>query len=231
MIHEIYSSGVGQAHFPAAGKRSQLGNGLLLDRGVGAIRILSVHADVLLPSRINPCCGPCVVVNKVRTSFWCCPLFPPSGKLTSACSGGARSHHRNSTGAATWRGCSLCILQVRRTRACSVFRQHTTLVGPTLQLHVSLTLRALRLFVVVIRRSLPGCRPGVMIHIVGSPQVILPTLPTSGQPSLTIFKRTEVSRAGSLTVWVLRCAIDGNHHAGRSCGTLRLTEGWIRCCC
>lgn len=96
VVDEIYASSVGKTHLPAAGKRTQLGYGLLLNGGVVRATCglsLAVHADVLLPTRIDPCCRARVVVHEVGPSLGRHSSFPAWRKLPCACSGGSRRHH------------------------------------------------------------------------------------------------------------------------------------------
>lgn len=100
VIHKVHPCSIGETHFPAAGQRSELRDGLLLDRGVvsALVLVLAVHADVLLSARINPGRGSRIMINKVRSSFRGVPLFPSWGELSGARSGRSCSHHGHRVG-------------------------------------------------------------------------------------------------------------------------------------
>jgi hypothetical protein len=100
VVHKVHPSSVGETHFPAAGQRSELRNGLLLDRGVvsALVLVLAVHADVLLSARVNPGRGSRIMINKVCSSFRGMPLFPSWRKLSGARGGRSCSHHGNRVG-------------------------------------------------------------------------------------------------------------------------------------
>lgn len=222
VVDKVHAGRVGQAHLPAAGQRAQLRDGLLLDRRVvvGA-GILAVHADVLLSARIDPGGGAGVVIDEIRPAFGGRPLLPPGRELPSACRGRSCGHHGHRVGAATrrrGRGLRGLILQIRRTGARAVLRQHPTLVRPPLQLHVGLALRSLRVFVVVRRRAGPRGGSRVVVDVIGPAQVVLPSLPSGRQTALTVFERAEVGPGAMLVVGGRRRPVDGDDRTGRSGG-------------
>src|ERR1700760_466721 len=87
MIHKVDPGSVCQAHFPTAGKRTELRHRLLLN-GV-SISIVAVHSNVLLTTWINPSSGTSIVINEVGSAFRRVSLFPTSGKLSGARSSSA----------------------------------------------------------------------------------------------------------------------------------------------
>src|SRR3954447_17142805 len=64
----------------------------MLDSGVAG-GVLTVHADILLTTGVDPGCCSGVVVDEVRTAFGGVTLFPARGEFTGSCCGGGSGHH------------------------------------------------------------------------------------------------------------------------------------------
>jgi hypothetical protein len=94
VVDKVHSRSVSEAHFPTARERSQLRHGLLLDSGVISTSVLpTVHPNVLLPSRVDPCGCASVMVNKVCATLRGVSLLPACWKLAGTCGGRTCSHH------------------------------------------------------------------------------------------------------------------------------------------
>ena len=63
VVNEVHSGGVGETHFPSRWQWSKLGHWLLLDSI--SLVLTTIHADVLLATWVDPCGGPCIVVDEV----------------------------------------------------------------------------------------------------------------------------------------------------------------------
>lgn len=174
-----------------------------MDRCVIAIVVLTIHSYILLSSRIDPCCGSSIMINKVCSAFWCMPLLPASGKFSRSVCGDASGHHRHSTGSICYSACSACrsawgwcpFSRLRGVCTSTVFWQHAVLMGPTFHLRVGLHLSTLTSSIIRRCRSCPRRRSRGVIHIVCSSQVVFPSFPTRRKSSLLVFKGTKVAVA------------------------------------
>jgi hypothetical protein len=162
VVNEVHSGSVGEAHLPTAGQGSELRNRLLLNGSVVTTSVLStVHPNVLLPSRVDPCGCSSVVVDKVCPTFGCVSLLPACWKFASTGGSSAGSHHLGSSSLIHRVRCLRRRVTVRgwRVGTCPVFRQYTCLMSLSLHILLLLHLAPLLASIVVGGRSDPGSLP------------------------------------------------------------------------
>lgn len=156
VVNKVNPCSIGQTHFPATGQGPKLRDGLLLYRRT--VCVLSIHANVLLTSRVDPRGCSRIVINKVGATFWGLPLFPACGQFASTSCRGSCRHHRHCIGRrAWWRTLWRSYRWERRVGPSPIFGQHTILMPGPLCLRLSLHLRALLSCVVASSWSAP-CR-------------------------------------------------------------------------
>lgn len=190
-------------------------HGHLLHRRVGASSGVgaAVHSNVLLSSRVDPCGGSGVVVHKVGTSLRREPLLPADGELAQSGRGGSRHGHGHRvgcrTGSATWRsGCNTAggcasshgsrgacsgsgagsVVRTESGRLGSLFGQRSVLMP--LPLQVSVVLSGLSRLGLVLRvgRTGPCGAAVVVVHVVGSAQIIGSSFPAGGQSAKLVLE-------------------------------------------
>lgn len=210
----------------------------MLDTAVG-VALPSVHPNVLLAPRVDPCSRPGVVVDEIRSALGRPSLLPSWRKLSCPRAGSPRiMHHRASCCCCggRWGGCLLG-RQRRRVRTGAVLGQRSVLMSLALDLRGRLRNTGFS----SPRRTgwpIPACCPSIVVDIIGSAQIVLPAFPTSGQSALRVLKRTESAtalpigspiqarRGSRATGW-------GRHHARRAVRNRQLppyAECTVRLC-
>ena len=169
---------------------------MLLDRGV--VRVLSIHADVLLSSGVHPGGSPGVVVHEVGPTFRRMPLLPQLRELPTSCGCRTSSHGYSACGSFGIVLLTRWLRGARGTRSRTILWQHSVLMALTLQLRVCFICVPLILCVVRCRRTNPGRGSSIVIDVVSPPEDILATFPSSGKSSVSILKRTVISRSTGL---------------------------------
>lgn len=171
VIDKVDSCSRGQTHLPSRRERTELTDGLRLDRQVALAG--SDDPDELLSSRVHPGGRSSVVVHKVWSTLGSESLFPASGQRSS--SGGSRV--AVGTGNST-----------RRPSRCSRSRpllwsniQHVISQSSLVVSSSSFTGRCSLSSIVgdlIVARSVPGSRSGVVVDIVLTTQMIDSSFPT-----------------------------------------------------
>lgn len=237
VIDEIDSRGRGETHFPSARERTELCDGLRLDREVSRSTGGADHSEQLLTTRVDPRGGTGIVIDEIRSSFRRESLFPSCWKG----SGTSRRRHRSTSGQESivrWRTTSCRRRRTVRSTSTGIkhiVRQTSLVVSRT---GITGARRLLcRVRTLIVTRSVPRRGPCVVVDIVLTPEVIDSTFPSGGERAQLVRVRVKVgvSGGGGCTVCAgagrdARCSSLSGRVGRRSArgGGVRCIDGGLR---